>query len=391
MASKTITLWLRLLLSSAAVFSTACSPEESPDGLLNEVISSDRSQYALASCKYKYDEGSRAVNASSVQVHRSNFNKSFDWSILAPVLNASAAEVVRFAEMNAVKFYKTKPLKESGSCSLLASLPPAPEDLETKFTKTGDSVLGLYLEQNTPNMPTTASTSTITIRSDANKWVLVHEYMHHLFHLDNLRQGILSGEQARGELTKKLNEYQAANEALDQVRYSERGPKVLQAAAKLRELNESAIPFLKQFLLEEMAIENTLGDLYDSGTLTLVVEGQRLNGVAYTVQSSEKAKDFMKSLKRNTESFVLRHSYQVGSTALGPVQDSIRPFETIEAEIEQLRKKAKNYLESKGLDYSGVQAASFQGISVTETPAIGGCSHQHDAEVSLAEVLKLLN
>lgn len=343
-----------------------------------QVGTDDVTGYSEASCLYKYHEGPMALSKSTADVRTSFFGKHFDLNLLRPVLGASGAEVVRFAETTGVRYYKTAAKVHAGStsCGFLSELPQAPYDLDAKFKEVSgekDSVLGLYWGLKSPGLSSTNSIGTITIRENANKWILVHEYMHHLFEIQAVAEGVnVSGLSA--SIVAKSNDYLVAYKALKDSNTSNRSALVKEAASKFAILNAEYLVLLRQYTLEEMTIESTLAEKLDSRELSFVLDKQRINGAAYIMQSAKKAAEQLSIYKDENER--LRYTYysEINASSEGSqLLELSKKMDSITSEMSSLSAKAKSFLNSKNVDYQPMHAIVSEVVTAEQHHT--GCNH----------------
>ena len=367
-------------------FLVACSSGDSSSKKPTEqVVDDDLSAYSEASCLFKFDEGDLALSRSAPEIKSTYFNKKFDISLLKAVVGASASEVIRFAGTTGVSYFKTQSYKTK-SCEFLASLPKAPSDLENEFAKglKDATILGLYLGLKTPELPTTDSHASIIVRRDGNKWILVHEYMHHLFQIQAEADG-LQVNKLKDQIKLLSDEYDEADKALKHAIGPDRIPLVKTAALKLGQLNEVVLQILKQYMLEEMTIETTLGELMENYRLNKIHPKQRINGAAYIISSSKKAAAILESLSSENTSFKDRSKADIDYADLRKLEESLALFAQTKSEMDTLVSKAKSYLNSIGLEYKGLNFAVGEFDSEGKDTAHVGCSHSEiPAEVQQA-------
>jgi len=366
------------LLATATLLAVGCS-SGGDDKKAVAATPDDVSEYAKASCEYKYEEGGRAPTQGANDVRSTYFKKNLNFALLNPVLGASGGETVRFAESHSVRYYKTS-FRSTSNCEFTQALPAAPSDLSAEFSKNDSqgAILGLYLGANTKNLPSTTGQASILVRRDANKWVLVHEYTHHLFQLQRDAEMGVQTEDIKTRLVRVGKEYDQAMSDLKADRSTDRAPKLKAAAQKLVEFNGIAFDFLREYLLEEMSIENVLAEKFERSELKYVIAGQRINGAAYTISSGKKAKEqFLSALSSDIDQFLMIYRWDMASEDLSQVQKLQTEISSMTSEIDTLAEKAKAFLRTKGLEYKGLGAMGIAGS--TETNHIG-CTHEQGVE-----------
>ncbi|WP_157684582.1 hypothetical protein [Bdellovibrio bacteriovorus] len=348
----------------------------------------DLTGYIEASCLYGYSEGPNAlVKPANKQIQASYFGKKYDVSLLNPVLAANGSEVVRFAETTGVRFYKTSPYKE-GTCGFSSALPSAPSDLENKFSEANQNngVLGLYLSKNSTSLPSTKGLAAIIVRSDANKWVLVHEYMHHLFDSQVQEEG-LSGDAIKTKALSLYSTYGSQKRSIDYKTGTSRKTAVKETYVTLKNMNDAMIELVKQYFLEEMTIETILGEKLENGQLKMVLDKQRLNGAAYVISSAKKTADFIDQLDVEISTFKRSYYEDLDYADYSALSVYSTKFQDLRSQMSRLRSRAKDYLSSKGLDYNGVAVVSEADPEISiPVDDHAGCSHGKDAD----EILEII-
>ena len=243
------------------------------------------SDYSKASCEFTADQGEAAPLAlPTVDYTTTYFGKKYDKSLLDAVIAASATETVRFAELTNVHFF-TVPRFKTDSCLMSSFIPEAQVSYQSQFASLGRGVLGLYLAPKNSLVEKANADPTILVRQDANRWVLVHEYMHHLFskemqeigHTDeDLKADVDKANASLKELTAK---YKASQSVED-------GQKMLDTVKTVVTLEPE---LLKRFTLEEMAIESILWTRLADSSFKNVPHNQAINGAAYIYTSASRA------------------------------------------------------------------------------------------------------
>ncbi|MES3036939.1 MAG: hypothetical protein V4736_03450 [Bdellovibrionota bacterium] len=366
------------ILASGSLNLMSCSGGSSgAPAPLEQVVSEDLSGYKKASCLYDYNQGPSASQKRPDSPVSTYFGKNLNNSLLEPVLAASAAEVVRFAETTDVRFYRTSS-HMSGTCDFMKSISQTPTDLESEFAKVnGDNtILGLYLNVRTPNVPTTNSEAAITVRKDSNKWVLVHEYMHHLFHIQlNAEYGETTG--IKEQVNVAFAEYEAADKVLKAAPTTDRKEPLKLASQKLINLDETVLSLLKQYLLEEMTIESHMGEKLERGQLKLVLPAQRINGAAYVLSSAKKTQEIMELFKQESKKFQTLYGWDLEKDDADLLRKAISEFSKIESEMDTLKLRARAFLKTQGLVFNGLQSISMKNGKPVSLPLEHvGCSHE---------------
>lgn len=207
------------------------------------------------SCDFKYDEGGNYANFSD-ELKTTYFSKVYSRHHLRNIHQASAAQTFKYMiEKGQVDVYRGT--EASRGCPMFRALPRPPSEFQAKWNESdssvesdGDKLLGVYLPKD---HLISGSPATIIVRNDTSRWTLVHEFMHHLFELESIKDG----------RTQKqiIYSYVVANSELNillDLKYSEIKPKLQKAidlAAKVLVLYDH---LLVGSALEEMTIESEM-------------------------------------------------------------------------------------------------------------------------------------
>ena len=294
--------WLWII---CAVLSSALGCAKDDDTRKTSVLDGDLTDYEKASCQFGLNEGEtlaqpdQAAAPDSLRVH---FGKTFDASLFLPIKRASAADAVRFAELQGVRIFRME--GATSRCHMFDSLEGAPADFKSHWDRiaAGDgggrgTLVGMYLERGSPEVPTSgATTALIGVRPDANRWTVMHEYLHHLFQLDPSRQGTSGAElkqryvDERNELNSLYLLYVASYDVDDFRRFVDQ---FLKAYRTTREL-------LTRYFLEEVTIETLLQEELAEGGLGFAPFMETASD-GYIRQSAQRANDQLSQLNRMAE------------------------------------------------------------------------------------------
>ena len=372
---------------------TSCSGSDSQSKVTDQApqpqqdMGSDFAQYNRASCQFGFTQGNSASLKGPQNIQNIFFDKKLDRSLLEPVLGASAAETIRFAEETGVRFYKISP-KVPSNCGFLQSLPQAPLDLQDEFQEanTSGGVVGLYLFAGTVGIKSTDEKAAIVVRSDANKWTVVHEYLHHLFHIQSGNESDLSDLQS--EYQRITLEYKNLRKKVTKVKAKDRTELINKLADKLTDAGQLLLLLLKKYYLEEMTIEMLLAQELSEGRFTQVIEDQRLNGAAYTVLSADKARRLLNAFETDLQYLKLVEPRAIRKPQLMKLDAVTTQFATMRNDILLLSDQATSYLDSKvGKNYTlnGIRAAAKR-ISINKNSPHGGCAHAEEADEFFSSV-----
>lgn len=361
-----------VLFVMIAIITISCSKRE--DTKLEQII-----QRRDESCQYSYSQGDLApLTVSSPKMKTTYFDKQFDENKLAAVLDTSAAETVRFAEMTGVKYYKTTFMQAAtDACAFAGDLPSAPNQLMSFFNSGGDSVLGVYLPKMFQGYPDLANSPAILVRIDSDRWTLVHEYMHHLF--SSLENTKLTDDQVKKNYGNQMDGYLSKIKSAKAGISSEKNYR--EAVDYLSAGDASLIELLKRFFLEEMTIEANLGEKFDARQMEYVPASMRLNGAAYTLSSAEKIKAFL-SLHEDEISKTRLALNAEGSAKykneLNKLQADLDAFTKLRTEMRPLVSKATDYYYRHGLASTNKSMAAI--VADIDQHSQAGCSHSKQGE-----------
>lgn len=286
----------------AALLSSCSVESSSPANNTVDVIGTKKSD-SRASCDYAFDEGGAApLQLPQSNVKPSLFLKRYDASLIESVRSASGSETARFAVLAGVTFYKVADLDiDDKDCLFTDNLPDAPSPVLRYFRDAEDSVkkeddgkstlLGFYLDKDRVEEISGSDQigPVVTVKNDSERYTMIHEFFHHVFNL----QKKVSGTQLQIDLGKSseifsntLDAYNGAPSAAN-----------LETMARTFDIqSKDVVQVLKEYTLEEMAIEYELNDLYQRKKLHYVNYFSRLNGDFYAVSSAENA---LSRIKKN--------------------------------------------------------------------------------------------
>jgi hypothetical protein len=216
--------------------------------------------YKKAACEFRYDEGGTvdyaAGNRPSVQTL--SFGKRIDLAPVRAVESASARETVNYFQTYGVKILQIP--KSISDCNMFSDLEQAPDDLQRFWDKASEKygdkgmILGLYLGKGSPDVGSAWNTAQISIRKDANRNVLVHEFMHHAFETEVSKTDD-TGSQVKSKAQAANSELEAAARALeyDQSEYS-----ITRVTNAYLDVAKAIRKLMIRYTLEEIAIETYL-------------------------------------------------------------------------------------------------------------------------------------
>lgn len=290
MGNRFLSLMLLATLLSSCNSTSTSTPAENVD-----VIGAKKSGHR-ASCDYAFDEGEAApLELPEQRIKASLFLKKYDANLIESVRNTSGAETARFASLTGVTFYQVPDLDiDDSDCLFTETLPAAPKvvldyfrDAENSVKQEGDgksSLLGFYLDKERVEeiSGSGAIGPVVTVKNDSERYTMVHEFFHHIFSLEKE----VSGTQLQINLGKSSGDFSNSITAYNNAANMEN----LEIMARNFDVqSKDVVKVLKEYTLEEMAIEYELNDLYERKKLHYVNYYSRLNGDFYTVSSAENA------------------------------------------------------------------------------------------------------
>lgn len=264
---------------------------------VNQSLVRDPVEYIKQSCEYSADEGKDySTVRSSMPVVTGYFGKLYNKDWLLNVGHTSMRDTLTSIEKTDAKVYHSGIISQK-SCKNFGFAATMPSDIAQEWQKNegrgaeGEFVAGLYLIKGTRQRESLKTKAAIIVREDANRWTLVHEFMHHNFKT----QAVLKGydddrvQEKRNILADQLNKI------VNHVQMTNR-EKVKKATPLFLEFIAVADQLVIQYMFEEIAVEATLQDRYDSGDLTFVPAGSYGNATWYIAHSKEKVEAMYVSL-----------------------------------------------------------------------------------------------
>lgn len=302
----------------------------------------DPVEYIRESCEYSADEGKNyGASRSTMPVINGYFGKAYNKDWLANVGHTSMRDTVTAIELTGTKVYYSNAISEK-SCKNFAFTNKLPSDLGQEWQKNdvrgpkGEFMAGLYLIKGSRNLDSLKTNSAVIIREDANRWTLVHEFMHHNFK----SQAVLKGydDDLVHEKLRSLSKNIAT--ILNNAKLQNR-EKVKTATPLFIELVDVLDLLTVQYFLEEIAVEATLQDKYDAGDLTFVPAGSYGNATWYIGHSKKKALEMYSSMDElytklrdlarfsgaNREYFQLDHHKELKEKRLAQLEEMLKEQE----------------------------------------------------------------
>lgn len=323
------------------------------------------------------------------------FNKPYDGSLLDAVSGTSGFETARFAKLAGVTFYKVANLGKVYGCPFTATLPSAHAAIEKEFhdhesdiqKKSPNSVLeGFYLDRDMVTEITRMNSGPlIAVKNDSERYVMVHELMHHVFQLSKDK----SGQQYQLDYSISGSLYVKAKDRYDQ---SSSTDGLKDVVSKFSKVSNDLITVLRNYPLEEMANENELNTKYQAGDLRYVNKFSRHSGDHYIVSSAESAKDRLEvfvdelsALKKEAANKI-----DVSSPDKAIVDEQLnevaRLFESVRHDIDVNQGTAQMRIYRFHNEQGVASGLVFNGEAHEEVTA--DCSHSHGVDKLLKDMEK---
>ena len=225
------------------------------------------SAYQHASCQYQFEDGGSAdyALAATPDLVTTYFGKKFDFAPVHAVESASARATVDLFRTQNVKIHQVP--KSVSNCHIFSSLDVAPSDYQSEWDSAsggdtnGGTIVGLYIEKGNSAVSSSSASAEIGIREDANRWVVVHEFMHHQFETYATSHG-RSPTLLKKDLSEKAQILKSAAKAYQNQQTRENltalSRAMLSVMPDIREL-------VTRYPLEEVTIETYLQKQFKAG------------------------------------------------------------------------------------------------------------------------------
>ncbi len=227
--------------------------------------------------------------------YSSPFRRLYSQTVLEEVLNKSFYETWTYSEdVLGLPVYKM-PTGRS-SFSVFEQIPPAGEALQniwSQFSPSGGSqaLTGLYV--TCPNETAGLIVKpAVIIQEGTDRWTLVHEILHHAFHIG--RQMELTAARERNVSSSEMveilhNEFLSYQKKTNRFFETRRESDLAEAADSFHTWFEALKSYLLRKDLEEISIELILLKLYSSGELKDVSAGSAQSSFQYIAFSAQAA------------------------------------------------------------------------------------------------------
>lgn len=375
------------------VMLSSCS--HNSDEPKNDELVDEYGKSAQASCAISPNVGDNADLSlvKNKDISSGLFDKKYDKNWLKMVYKTSGYETHKAIATTDVDVYR---LQLSGrGCSYFSFLSDAPSDLDSRLSIfRGDEkqgkVLGVYLGKSDDTV-SLKNKPAIVLREKTDRYTLVHEFMHHNF--DFHRQG--QGQQFEMELKNEFRTQRLVFNSLKRKYLSSKSEK------DLNELNKSFLDLAKvydkmmvNYFLEEVAIEDILGRMYEENSLTNVSYLSYINGGYYIRSSRDNYKEFMQDLIDKVDDSDLKYLPLI-QKSLDQIKDMIsKRNKEIDRAVDHAKYrtfKSDNSLNTKLAalhdhnDANGVVVASDKMPEMNQEHSVG-CSHSRELEILIQEL-----
>ena len=321
--------------SIAILLLSACSKNKDPEGQ-SLIEDQGLAEYRAASCKFGVNDGGNADYDGKADIQTTYFDKKFDNGLLAPLLKASMRETLRFEQEHSVKLFHVN--ESVSSCNPLDIAGATPPDFQKHWDKVATAqngqrmiLVGLYIPKSSPDVESSTETAEIGIRRDANRWVMLHEFMHHLFETQATAEGHSSPEldalydERSNQLNKDVDAY---NEASDTDK-----PIALKAVvATFILMNDVVRQQIVRFPLEEVTIETMLQKKMNGGELEFAPMMLGSSN-AYIRQSATRATKFINEFQGKTADLKKLADTAGLSDESAKLEAAINQYETLRSQI----------------------------------------------------------
>lgn len=271
------------------LFFCACTNEKAnktTNTEIIEVLEDDPSD--PASCQFSNQDGERALyNLLEIEdLSEAYFNKKYQKNWLDGILKASGRQTAVFVGQTNVQLFRAP--HTSRGCNFFGFLKKAPSDLENQWRQlqreTRGAILGLYISV-TDQLPSVQQKPALLVRSKTDRYTLIHEFMHHNFSQQRLKETGISDDEIKYRLTQTI-------EKMNRVEKNYLESQNMNAAVTYAELYElfskDLDELMLRFTLEEITIESLLGEAFESGDLQHVTKYSYHNGGEYIRMSAQK-------------------------------------------------------------------------------------------------------
>ncbi len=383
------TLVAPLLVMIAA---TGCN---APKDTSNTTVDNLNEEYIQAACQFAPTEGDPAQpGQAQPDVRKTYFDKAIDAAALKRVRSTSIIETVKVANSYGVEVHRIN--KSGASCNPFDFLAEAPSDFERVWNSATDGatskgfLAGLYLNLNSPDAASTSRSAMIGVRRDGNRWIVVHEFMHHLFELEAAKAGM-----GANAVENNMNSTSDAMDAAGETYNAKPTHQNLMALTDAFEkLDAALIRLTIQFPLEEVTVETMLQDGVKVGAFSYFPSRTHSSN-SYIESSAAKARDYLEKLESVTDHLRVEVMSDLSRSdaELERVNALSQGHAELNSQIRTVLKRTQPSvhvnlaLTENSVEPSAKTAPQASGV---DSPS-DGCSHTHDADAATARATTSLN
>ena len=338
-----------LVLAALCTVFAACGPKDTVAPQKDSVVDDlGQKEYEADGCRFKFEEGDSTAPLTGANVREEFLRKRIDFANLTAVSGASAAATVRFIEAQGV--HVVSPTGTGGGCNIFASLPTPAQDIQDEWTKAAGglrslgSLVGLYIARGDENVSSAKNAPYIGIRADSNRWTLVHEFSHHLFDEQVLKDHGLPVYELRPRFSAAINAFVESAKAYDRAQSEAAFRKVVDRAVDYAKILEEK---LRRFELEEVAVETMLQEESQAGRFRTMPE-IGLSSDAYIAGSAERADKSIRALSDGFDRLRQESNKWSLNDESARLRDALGPLSAMDNEAVSAENNADARLRQKG-------------------------------------------
>lgn len=372
---------VKKLVSLCLLLAVTAGCGKSDDEKKSQISAGDDKTYAQAACEFGVDQGEPMATVAIEEIRTSKFQKRFNFGLFRSTLRTSIRDTIKIVQASGARVYRIQ--ESDASCNPFDIADEAASDFrkywnevsgEDKESKT--TVVGLYAPKNSPEADlSTRDEAAIGIRRDGNRWVLMHEFMHHLFETQAAKDERITAPELKREASLALNRLERA---IDTYEDSDTLANLRDVANRYVLAHKLYRSFILRYPVEEMTIETTLQEHNRDGSLRYTPFLQRSSN-DYIKKSAETARSMIEHFKNLGESIRKLTSDLPGENA--QIATAIESQSALLSEISAL----KNAVSPMRVELGVMK--SLQGMSnspvhsgAQETASGFDCSHSHDSD-----------